>query len=101
MVAPTGPDAGDKLVITGDGSTVKLSALLATPLTVTTMLPELASAGTSTYKAVALQVTQVTGVPLKVTVLAPCDEPKPLPIRTTVVPTGPFCGVISVILGAA
>ncbi|MGB2636897.1 MAG: hypothetical protein WAM58_23420 [Candidatus Acidiferrum sp.] len=46
IVAPTAPEVGDKPVMVGDGVTVKLSALLAFPLTVTTTLPELAPAGT-------------------------------------------------------
>ena len=36
---PTVPDVGDKLLIEGVGSTVKLAPLLATPPTVTTTLP--------------------------------------------------------------
>jgi len=43
----------------------------------------------------------VTGVPLNVTVLVPCDAPKPLPTMATNVPTGPDCGVISCIAGVA
>ncbi|HWS97372.1 MAG TPA: hypothetical protein VN620_12975 [Candidatus Methylomirabilis sp.] len=43
----------------------------------------------------------MTGVPLNVTVLVPCDVPKPLPTMATNVPTGPACGVISWITGAA
>lgn len=100
-VAPTGPKVGDKLVMTGGGVTVKAWPLLATPLTVTTTLPEVAPVGTWTCKRVALQETQVTGVPLNFTVLLPWDAPKPLPIMATNVPTGPDCGVITVIVGVA
>ena len=42
MVAPTGPEAGDKPVMTGGGVTVKLLVLLGFPLTVTTTLPDVA-----------------------------------------------------------
>jgi len=101
MVPPTGPEVGDKLVMTGGGVTVKLLVLLALPLTVTTTLPDVAPAGTWTCKLVPLHETQVTGVPLNVTVLEPCDAPKPLPNMATNVPTGPDCGVISCITGAA
>ena len=81
--------------------TVKASLLLDTPLTLTTTFPEVAPAGTSTSRVLLLQDTQVTGVPLKVTVLLPWVVPKPLPIMTTDVPTGPLWGVMSVILGVA
>jgi hypothetical protein len=100
-VAPTGPEVGDKPVMAGDGVTVKLLVLLPFPLTVTTTLPDVAPAGTWTCRLVALHETQVTGVPLNVTVLVPCDAPKPLPTMATNVPTGPDCGVISCIAGAA
>lgn len=100
-VAPTSPEFGDTLVMTGEGLTVKLLPLLDTPPTLTTTLPEVAPVGTWTDRVVELQETQVTGVPLNVTVLAPCDAPKPLPIITTNVPTGPVCGVITAMLGPA
>ena len=48
---PTGPEVGDKLLITGAGAgvpTVKLVPLLAKPFTVTTTSPEVAPLGTGT-----------------------------------------------------
>ena len=100
-VAATAPEVDDNPVMTGEGVTVKLLVLLAFPLTVTTTLPVVAPAGTCTCKLVALHETQVTGMPLNVTVLVPCDAPKPVPTMTTNVPTGPDWGVISCIAGAA
>jgi hypothetical protein len=43
---PTMPEFRDRLLITGDGKTVNGMVLLATPLTVTTTLPEVAPDGT-------------------------------------------------------
>jgi hypothetical protein len=98
---PTAPDVEDKPVMIGDGVTEKLLPLLDDPLTLTTTLPVVAPAGTWSSRLVALQETQVTGVPLNVTVLLPCVDPKPLPMIATAVPTGPFDGVIRLMLGAA
>src|SRR5262249_28657208 len=73
---PTGPLDGDRLVSVGGAVTVKVCALLATPPTVTTTLPELAPAGTGTPILVADHVVGVAAVPLNVTVLAPWLAPK-------------------------
>jgi len=89
---PTGPDVGDRLVIVGVGSTVKLTPLLDTPLTVTATLPVVAPVGTGTTMLVALQLDGVPDVPLKVTVLDPCEDPKVVPVIVTDVPTGPDVG---------
>src|SRR6267378_1207150 len=63
---PAGPDAGDKPVISG--VTVKVTALLAIPETVTTSGPVVAPLGTVTCMPVALQlVAAPADVPLKVT----------------------------------
>lgn len=68
---PTAPEVCDRLVITGDAVTVKVSLLLETPLTLTMTFPVVAPTGTSTCKVLLPQDTQVTGVPLNVTVLLP------------------------------
>jgi hypothetical protein len=95
---PTAPETGDKLVMLG--ITVKLTALLATPPTVTTTLPVVAALGTGTTMEVALQLVTVAVVPLNVTVLLPWVVPKPLPAMVTAVATTPeaadklvICGV--------
>ena len=98
---PTGPDAGDKLVILGAGTvTVKLTPLLAWPPTVTTTFPVVAPVGTGATMLVALQLAGVAAVPLKVKVLVPCVVPKFAPLMVTEVPTGPDVGDKLVILGA-
>jgi hypothetical protein len=99
--APTGPELGVRLVMLGVSRTVKLTPLLATPLTVTTTLPVVAPAGTGTLIEVAAQVVGVAGVPLNATVLVPCDAPKLVPLIVTEAPTAPEVGVRLVMLGAA
>ena len=68
---PTAPDVGDKLVILGVGTTVKLTPLLALPPTVTTTLPVVAPLGTGATIDVKLQLVGVVVVPLNLTVLLP------------------------------
>ena len=86
---PIEPDAELRLVIEGEGSTVKATPLLASPPTVTTTLPVLAALGTVTVMLVALQTEAVPAdVPLKVTVLVPCEAPKFVPVMVTDAPTG-------------
>src|SRR5258705_11741390 len=63
------PDAGARLLIFG--ATVKVTPLLACPLTVTTTFPVVAPAGTGAAMLVALQLLGVAAVPLKLTVLLP------------------------------
>jgi hypothetical protein len=48
----------------------------------------------------ALHEFTVTGAPLKVTTLLPCDAPKFEPVTTTCVPTGPLVGEMLEMLGA-
>ena len=72
------------------GVTVKLTPLLATPPTVTTTFPVVAPVGTDVTRLEALQLVTVAAVPLKVTVLLPCVEPKFVPVIVTGVPTGPM-----------
>src|SRR5947199_227966 len=78
--APTAPEVGDRLVMLGVGSTVKLTPLLATLFTVTTTFPVLAPLGTGTTIEVVLQLVGVAAVPLNLTVLVPWVAPKPLPV---------------------
>jgi len=66
---PTPPDVGDKLLILG--VTVKLTALLTCPPTVTKTGPVVAPAGTGATILVALQELGVAVVPLNVTTLLP------------------------------
>ena len=89
---PTGPLVGDRLVSVGATVTVKVSALLARPPTVTTTLPVVAPVGTGTTMLVADQLVGVAAVPLNLTVLVPCVAPKLVPAIVTAVPTGPLVG---------
>jgi hypothetical protein len=78
------------LIVGGpDIVTVKLTPLLATPFTFTTTFPVVAPVGTDVAMLVALQLVTVAVVPLNVTVLVPCVDPKFVPVITTDVPTGP------------
>jgi hypothetical protein len=76
--------------------------LLATPLTVTTTVtvPGVKLDGTVATIDVLLQVA-VAGVPLNVTVLEPCVEPKFAPVIVTDEPRPPEVGVRLLIFGAA
>ncbi len=96
---PTVPELGVRLVMLGGTTTVKFTALLARPPTVTTTFPLVAPAGTGTVMLVALQLVGVAAVPLNVTVLVPCDAPKFAPPIVTDVPTVPELGVKLVMLG--
>ena len=90
-VAPVAPELGVSLVT--PSVTVKLTPLLATPLTVTTTSPVVAPVGTSATILVAPQlVMDVAVVPLNLTVLLPCVDPKPVPVIVTLVLPGPEVG---------
>jgi len=80
-------------------STVKLTPLLCTPETVTTTFPVVAPLGTAATILVAPQLVGVTAVPLNVSVLSPCVEPKLLPVTVTTVPGVPDAGLRLVMLG--
>ena len=77
--APTAPDVGFRLVIVGGGVTMKVTPSLATSSRVTTTFPVVAPAGTVVAKLVADQLVTVAIVPLNVTVLVPCEDPKFVP----------------------
>jgi len=96
--APTGPELGDRLVMLGAGTTVNETPLLLTPLACTTTFPVVAPEGTGVTIELALQVVGVADVPLKLTVLAPCVEPKLLPPIVTEAPTAPVVGDTLLIL---
>ena len=97
--APTCPAVGDRLLITGVFKTLKLVPLLGTPDTVTTTFPGVAPLGTGTTIETAFQLAGVADVPLNVTVLAPCMDPKFVPVIVTEAPTTPDGGDRLVILG--
>src|SRR5260370_42274188 len=78
---------------------MKFTPLPAIPPTVTTTLPVVAPLGTATAMLVAFQFAGVALVPLNVTVLVPCVEPKFVPVMVTAVPTNPDVGLRLVMLG--
>jgi len=99
MEVPTGPEPGERLAIFG--VTLNEAPLLATLLTVTTMVPDVPFVGTGTTIWVPVQLVGVPAVPLNLTVLLPCVEPNPLPLIVTDVPTRPDDGEMLLITGAA
>lgn len=101
MAVPIGPELGMKLEMLGGIVTVNAAPLLGTPPKVTTTLPLVAPLGTGTAMLEALQLVGAAAVPLKVTVLVPCDAPKFEPLIITEVPTGPEVGLRLAMLGAA
>lgn len=99
---PNTAELGLKVVMLGGGgggATVKFTPLLAIPPTVTTTFPVVALLGTGTTMLVSLQLVGMPVVPLKVTVLFPCDAPKADPVIITDVPTTPPAGVRLVMAG--
>ena len=89
---PAVPELAERLVMVGVGEelvTVKGTPLLATPPTVTTTFPVVAPEGTDVIRLLALQLVTVAIVPLNLTVLVPCADPKFVPVIVTGVPTGP------------
>ena len=96
---PIGVDDGVRLLMLGAGTTVKLVALLFTPLAFTTTFPVVAPLGTVTAILVALQLVGVAAIPLNVTVLVPWLDPKFVPVIVTVAPTAPVVMDRLVMLG--
>src|SRR5205807_203639 len=98
-VVPTGPLAGEKLVIVGAlAVTTKPLALVAVPPGVVTRIgPLVAPLGTCARIEVAESTTNPALTVLKVTAVAPL---KLVPLIVTVVPTGPLAGEKLAILGA-
>ena len=99
--APTAPDVGERLVICGAGTTVKVTPLLALLETVTTTLPVVAADGTVATMLVALQLVALALVPLNFIVLVPWVEPKLVPVIVTEAPTAPEDGDKLEMVGAA
>ena len=79
--------------------TVKLTPLLGLPPTFTITLPVVAFAGTGATIVVWLQLVVGAGVPLKVTVPVPGEDPKFVPVIVTGVPTAPEVGDRLVMVG--
>jgi len=86
------------MLVMFDGRTVKLVPELATPPTVTTTLPVLV-VGTTAVMLVGLQLVGDTTIPLKASVLRPCNAPKFVPVILTEVPTWAEEGFMLVIDG--
>src|SRR5258708_6290371 len=82
------------------GETVNATPLLATPETVTTMLPVVAPVGTGTTILVALQLAGVPVVPLNCTVLVPCVDPNVVPVTVTGAPIHADVGEMLLMFGA-
>jgi hypothetical protein len=74
--------------------------LLAIPPTVTSTFPVVAPLGTVTWMLVELQLVALAFMPLNVTLLDPCDDPKLTPVTVTGVPAGPELGFRLIMLGA-
>src|SRR5260370_36450986 len=85
---PTTPEVGFRLVMFGAGVlTVKVTPLLAIPLTVTTTLPVVAPLGTATAMLVAFQFAGVPLVPVNMPVLGPWVQPVFVPVIVLALPT--------------
>jgi hypothetical protein len=98
---PTIPLLGVRPLIFGAPTTVNNTPLLALPATVTTTLPVVAPFGTGTPMLVLFQdEIAVARVPLKVTVLLPCELPKVVPVMISCVPTAPEVKDKLVMLGS-
>lgn len=97
--APTAPELGERLEMVGVAMTVKLTPALAFPETVTMTFPVVAPLGTGAIIWVLPQLVGVAVVPLNLTVLLPCVEPKVVPVIVTDVPTAPDVGDKVRILG--
>ena len=97
--APTAPVVTDRPVMLGAATTVNAEPALATPLTVTTALPLVVPVGTVATIDVALQLVIVVAAAFNFTVLAPCVEPKFVPVIVTDAPTANVVGDRLVIVG--
>jgi hypothetical protein len=89
---PIAPGLGEIAVTLGEGTTVKLIPLLATPLAFTTTFPVVAPTGTRATTLVAIQLLIVALLPLKVSVPLPCEAPKFVPLTVTEAPAAPEVG---------
>src|SRR5580765_4401884 len=90
-----------RLLLTVDPKvTVNAEVLLASPPTVTITFPVTAPFGTGATILVVDQLVGVAVVPLNLTVLMPCVEPKLVPVIVTEVATAPVVGDRLVMCGA-
>jgi len=98
-VAPGGPLIGAKLLMTGGGN-VKLVLEFVTvlPEVFTPIGPLVAPLGTVTTSLVGAVLVIVATLPLNVTV-SPPEDPNPVPVIVTEVPTPPLVGVKPLIVG--
>src|SRR6266404_3830566 len=80
------------MLFTATEPTVNAALLLLKLPTVILMAPVVAEAGTLATICVSLQLEAVAATLLKVIVLEPCEEPKPLPVIVTALLTGPARG---------
>jgi len=97
--APTAPVVGERLLILGAATTVKVIGLLATPLAFTVTLPDDTPVGTVATMDVAVQLVIVAVVVTNFTEPLPCVEPKLAPVIVTDAPTAPEVGERLVMLG--
>jgi len=89
---PVVPEVELRLVMDGPAVTVN-DAVALCPATVTfTVAAPTVTLGTSAVILLSLQLVIFAAVPLKVTVLLPCGDPKPAPEITTGALTGPLLG---------
>lgn len=79
---------------------MNVSALLASPATVTITFPVVVSGGTTAVMLVDDHAVTVAAIPLNFTVLAPCVGWKFVPEIITMVPIGPLDGDNEEIVGA-
>jgi hypothetical protein len=84
----------------GGGTTVKLTALLFTPLADTTTFPVVAPAGTVAVMLVALQFVTLAAIPLNVTIPLPWVDPKFVPVIVIAALVAPVVIDRLVMLGA-
>lgn len=97
---PTAPPTGVKLVTVGDDNTVKLLALeTVTPLTVTEILPVVATAGTLAVIVVVVDASTVAVVLLNFTMLLAGVVLKFVPVIVTIAPSAPLVAVNVLIVG--
>jgi len=92
-VVPTCPEAGEKEVMAGGSTIVKLVALaLVLPPTVTVTVPVVAPVGTEVVRVVEVLAVTVAVMPLNLTELLEGVMSKPVPVIVMIVPTEPEDG---------
>jgi hypothetical protein len=99
-LVPARPEVGFRLVMLGDGRTVKFNPLLFTPDALTTTFPVVAPGGTVATIELDPQFPMLAIAPLNITVPVPCDAPKFDPVIVTGTPAGAEVTDKLVMLGA-